>query len=351
MNEHDWLEQVLAQMERGVPQQEALAQVPEAYRAAVAEALDAARWFQTTAAPALQRRAQGWNPPPAPRPQPVPRPGWRARLRPWALTPRLAWALTALVVALTLTWTTAYAAPQALPGQWAYPIKRAWETARWAVASPEARVRLALEMAAARLDEAQRAWEQGLQDATRQALRLYQQHLTDGLRVWHTLPPSAQQRLRALVGEQLAAQQARLQAWQVPLDLQPLRAQQRAFAQAAAATPTGWPRPTPTPSPWATASATAARVTASASPTATSATATTTPAASTPTPTATQAPTPTPEPTAGECVSRGRGRGQNQCVPPDQGGGNDHPPPAGPPPDPGPPSNPGPPSKGGRGRP
>ncbi len=348
MNEHAWLEQVLAQMARGVPRQEALAQVPEAYRAAVAEALEAARWFQTTAAPALQRRAQGWNPPPAPRPQPVPRPGWRAWLRPWPLTPRLAWALAALVVALTLTWTTAYAAPQALPGQWAYPIKRAWETARWAVASPEARVRLALELAATRLDEAQRAWEQGLQDATRQALRLYQQHLADGLRVWHTLPPSAQQRLRALVEEQLAAQQARLQAWQVPLDLQPLRAQQRAFARAAAAT--GWPRPTPAPGLRATASATAARATASPSPTATSAPATATP-------TATQAPTPTPAPTDDTCVSRGRGRGQNQCVPPDQGGGNDNPLPASPPPEPapppdaGPPSNPDPPSKGGRGRP
>ena len=347
MNEHFWLEQALQAIENGASPDEALAQVPPEHREAVRQALEGALWMRAVAAPQLQAAAQAWTPGPAPRPA-AETPARPKRIA-WPVA-RWAWALGVLLLVLLGTWGTAHAAQQARPGQWAYPFKRAVEEVQWLwTRAPEDRVRLALDLAAARLAEAQAAWQAHDPDAAAAALDLYAEHLEAARRLWPSVPADRRPSLGAEVAQRLQAQAAVLEhlprdaateaAWRLAHQAQ----RHLRHAVAAGGAPPAQPRPSRTPTP-ATASAPASEGSDASA---------TMQASATPSPTA--AATAQPGAAADDrgpgCATRGATHGAHACPSETPGRNGDRPapggspaPPGGPPPDNGP-------SSSGQGRP
>ena len=325
MNTDLWIAQVLEAIEHGETPEAALAKVPAAARPEVQEAIEAALWLQNEARPALETAAARWQPrPPSAEALPPRAPsGQAARL--WkAIAGRLAAAgaglrpaagIIALLLLIVFGWQTARAASAALPGEWAYPLKQAGEHLHYALTTdPADRLTLTLTFAHRRLEEAAAAIRQHRPSAAAEGLGRYAQTLASARRQWQALPPARREALHSAVAAALQQQARALQALALrPSPIAAARQQalqaQRAFRDMLGQTPpqTGRqsaPTSSPLPSP---------TVGASATPTLTP----------TPTPASTPPGQGNGPPPTEDCVSRGLGQGQNQCVPPDQGGGND----------------------------
>ncbi len=206
MNEMEkdfWINQVLENVTHGTPLGEALEEVPRAMRAEVRAAAEAALWLHTQARPTLRETATRWQPPPLPVDRlPARRRSWsaraRARLRGWIPSPtvgmRPAWALLALLLLVVFTWQTAQAASHALPGDWAYPLKRTTERIHYLLTTdPAQRLMLTLNLADRRLEEASLAHQQHRNTAEEKSLQLYAQEIQTALQLWESLSRTQQE--------------------------------------------------------------------------------------------------------------------------------------------------------------
>ena len=310
-----WVAFVLEAVERGESLNAALAQVPRAALPEVQAALEAADWLREEARPTLEAAAARWTPPPLPaldareRSHPPSHPLrrlWEGRVPPRALRPVVV-AVTLLVL-VVLSWQTSLAAAQALPGEWAYPLKRVGEQVQYALTTdPADRLTLTLRLAHRRLEEATLAQQRHWREAEEQSMALYAGALEEVARQWAALPPPRQEALRPVLVHALTEQAHQLEAlhadtpdttWQ-----QAMRAH-RVLWQAASK-PQGVPEATPT-----LGGENRAHGGATPSPLP--------PATATPTVTPTASDDqPRPAATA-TCVSDGHSHGQNQCVPPSQ---------------------------------
>jgi len=202
MKKDFWVNQVLEEIAHGELLDAALAKVPEEVLADVRAVVEAALWLQRDARPTLQEAAERWQPAPFPiETLPSSPSRWKQRLELWASTARLG--IRPLIAALTLlmlalfTWQTARAASTALPGEWAYPIKRASERVRYLLTpNPGDRLKLTLDFANQRLQEAATARQRHQKNAEEESLRLYAQDIQAALQTWKNLPPLQQQTAR-----------------------------------------------------------------------------------------------------------------------------------------------------------
>ncbi len=311
MNEMEkdfWVNQVLEEVAHGEPLEAALAKVPGEVSTEVRAAVEAAVWLHTQARPSLQEAATRWQPTPLPvEALSSPTSLWKQRLATWASTARLGLrpvvATLALLVLVLFTWQTARAASTVLPGEWAYPIKRASERVRYALApSPADRLKLTLEFANRRLEEATAAHQRHQTSAEAESLRLYAQEIQDALHTWESLPLPQQQTTRPWLLAALARQTQALQAFPSRTSTTAWQNAQRALQTMHQHVANKPPAPTPSPATTHHPSTPAGRPSPTTTP---SATANPTPTpSSTATATATATATTTPTATPSECATQ-----------------------------------------------
>lgn len=314
-----WVAFVLEAVERGESLNAALAEVPRAVLPEVQAALEAADWLREEAHPTLEAAAARWTPPPLPvldvreRNQPPAHPFWRlweGRVRGRAFRPIVV--AVALLMLVVLSWQTSLAAAQALPGEWAYPLKRVSEQVQYALTTdPADRLTLTLRLAHRRLEEATLAQQRHWREAEKQSMALYARTMEEVARQWASLPLPRQNALRPLLVQALKEQAHQLKAlhadapdtaWQEAI-------QAHRVLWQAAGKPQGISGATPTPGgeSHARGEATPSPLPSTTAPS----TATATSDDNRPRPTATAT-----------CVSDGQGHGQNRCAPASQGENN-----------------------------
>ncbi len=170
----DWIAFALRAYQEGKRPEDILASVPPEERAAVREALEAAMWLRQRAPAwreAVAEQAPSWEV--VQRYLPVQERAMEQRAWRGFRWGRLAWALA--VVLVVLWFGVSQAAAHALPGQWAYPLKRGWEEARLRLTRDDLqRFQLEMQLAEERLHEAQVLLALGDPAHAEEALAAYQ---------------------------------------------------------------------------------------------------------------------------------------------------------------------------------
>ncbi len=169
----DWIAFALESQRQGRSLADILEAVPPEQRQAVREALEAAQWLEERA-PAWQQfareRAPRWEQVASRLPERVPP---RRIRRPLAWR----WALALALMLMAALGTLGNAAAHALPGDWAYPLRRTVEQVRYlATQDEEQRLNLQLHFADQRLQDAQALLARGDLPAAQQALEEYRSH-------------------------------------------------------------------------------------------------------------------------------------------------------------------------------